>query len=271
VDSRGEWEGWDVQAWVNGQIVSDPDAPSIAVTDRGFTVGAGVFETLKVLDGVPFALTRHLARLAHGSAVLGIDSPDNALVRRGVAEVLTHSPAQRARLRITWTGTTLAITATDFASYSPTTAIVTSPWPRNERSPLAGIKSTAFAENTLSTDYAAANDAGEAVLANLNGDLCEGAGSNVFYVLDGELRTPTLKSGCLPGVTRALVLEWFGAREVDAPLGVLNEADEIFLVSSTRNVQGVHAVDGRARTAPGPVTESVARVWAEREAQSLDP
>jgi branched-chain amino acid aminotransferase len=260
-----------VQAWVNGHIVTDPDAPAVAVTDRGFTLGAGVFETLKVLDGNPFALTRHLARLAHGAEVLGIGSPDPALVRRGVAEVLAAEPHQQGRLRITWTGTTLAITSTAFASYSPTTAIVTSPWPRNERSPLAGIKATAFAENTLSTAYAAQHDAGEAVLANLKGDLCEGAGSNIFYVLDGELRTPTLASGCLPGVTRALVLEWFGAREVDAPLGVLNEAEEIFLVSSTRNVQGVDAVDGRPRPAPGPVTASVARLWAEREAQSLDP
>jgi len=260
-----------VQAWVNGHIVTDPDAPAVAVTDRGFTLGAGVFETLKVLDGNPFALTRHLARLAHGAEVLGIDSPDPALVRRGVAEVLAAEPHQQGRLRITWTGTTLAITSTAFASYSPTTAIVTSPWPRNERSPLAGIKATAFAENTLSTAYAAEHGAGEAVLANLKGDLCEGAGSNIFYVLDGELRTPTLASGCLPGVTRALVLEWFGAREVDAPLGVLNEAEEIFLVSSTRNVQGVDAVDGRPRPAPGPVTASVARLWAEREAQSLDP
>ncbi|WP_182920442.1 aminotransferase class IV [Nocardioides cavernaquae] len=260
-----------MQAWVNGHIVTDPDAPAVAVTDRGFTVGAGVFETLKVLDGTPFALTRHLARLNHGAAVLGIDSPDDALVRRGVAEVLAAEAHPLQRLRITWTGTTLAITSTAFASYSPTTAIVTSPWPRNERSPLVGIKSTAFAENILSTAHAAKHDAGEAILANLNGDLCEGAGSNIFYVLDGELRTPTLESGCLPGVTRDLVLEWFGAREVDAPLGVLLEADEVFLASSTRNVQGVHAIDGRALGAPGPVTTEVARVWAEREAQSLDP
>jgi branched-chain amino acid aminotransferase len=260
-----------VQAWVNGHIVTDPDAPAVTVTDRGFTVGAGVFETLKVLDGTPFALTRHLARLNHGAAVLGIDSPDDALVRRGVAEVLAAEPHQQGRLRITWTGTTLAITSAAFASYSPTTAIVTSPWPRNERSPLAAIKCTAFAENTLSTAYAAGNDAGEAVLANLKGDLCEGAGSNVFYVLGGELRTPTLESGCLPGVTRQLILEWFGAREVDAPLGVLNEADEVFLASSTRDVQGVHAIDGRTLTAPGPITTQVAKVWAEQKAQSLDP
>jgi branched-chain amino acid aminotransferase len=252
-------------------MLTDPDAPAVAVTDRGFTLGAGVFETLKAIDGQPFALTRHLARLAHGATVLGLDAPDLALVRRGVAEVLSAEPHPLGRLRITWTGTTLAVTSMAFVAYPATTAIVTSPWPRNERSPLAGIKCTAFAENTLSTAHAGANDAGEAILANLKGELCEGAGSNLFYVVDGELRTPTLASGCLPGVTRGLVLEWSGAREVDAPLGVLAEATEIFIVSSTRDVQPVHAVDGRALAAPGPITESVARLWAERAAQSPDP
>lgn len=260
-----------MQAWVNGQLLADPDDAAVPVTDRGFTVGAGVFETMKVVDGVPFALTRHLARLAEGAFVLGLPSPDDDLVRRGVADVLAATPLPLGRMRITWTGTTLAVTAAPFAAYPPTTDVVTSPWPRNERSPLAGIKCTSFADNTLSTAHAAAAGAGEALLANLADDLCEGAGSNVFYVLDGELRTPTRESGCLGGVTRALVLKWHGAREVDAPMSVLAEASEVFLTSSTRDVQPVHAVDGRALQAPGPVTEVVRRVWAEQARNGVDP
>ncbi|MGS7457447.1 aminotransferase class IV, partial [Mycobacterium tuberculosis] len=81
--------------------------------------------------------------------------------------------------------------------------------------------------------------ASEAIFANLAGDLCEGTGSNVFYVVGGELRTPTLDSGCLAGVTRALVIDWFGAKEVDEPIEVAAGAEEIFLVSTTRDVQGV--------------------------------
>lgn len=260
-----------MQAWVNGHLLADPDDPAVPVTDRGFTVGAGVFETMKVIDGVPFALTRHLARLAEGAARLALPPLDDALVRRGVADVLAAAPLPLGRMRITWTGTTLAVTAQPFTAYPPTTNVVTSPWPRNERSPLAGIKCTAFADNTLSTAHAAAAGAGEAILANLKGDVCEGAGTNVFYVLDGELRTPTRESGCLGGVTRALVLEWHGAREVDAPMSVLAEASEVFLTSSTRDVQPVHAVDGRALEAPGPVTEAVRRVWSEQVRKCTDP
>ena len=80
----------------------------------------------------------------------------------------------------------------------------------------------------------------EAIFANLAGHLCEGTGSNVGYVVDGEVRTPTLAAGCLAGVTRALLLEWADVREVDEPIEVLDSADEIFLLSTTRDVQGVH-------------------------------
>jgi branched-chain amino acid aminotransferase len=118
---------------------------------------------------------------------------------------------------------------------------------------------------------AEASGASEAVFANLAGNLCEGTGTNVFYVIDGELRTPTLASGCLAGVTRALLLEWYGGREVDEPIEVLEQASEIFLASTTRDVQAVSACDGRSYPAPGPVTSEASRVWAEREAQDLDP
>ena len=103
--------------------------------------------------------------------------------------------------------------------------------------------------------HAKARGAAEALLAEHRRQLCEGTGSNVFVVLDGELVTPPLSSGCLAGVTRALVLEWTGAVERDVPPTALLGADEVFLTSSTRDVQGVHAVgDDEYAAAPGPVT-----------------
>jgi branched-chain amino acid aminotransferase len=109
-------------------------------------------------------------------------------------------------------------------------------------------------------------------MANTAGDLCAGTGSNVFLVLDGELVTPPLSSGCLAGVTRALVLEWTGAVERDLPMVALQEASEVFLTSSTRDVQGLHAVDDRELAgAPGPVTSEAVRVFAARAAADVDP
>ena len=76
--------------------------------------------------------------------------------------------------------------------------MVTVPWPRNERGALAGLKTTSYAENVVALADASERGATEAVFANLAGHLCEGTGSNVFYVVDGELRTPTLAAAAWP-------------------------------------------------------------------------
>jgi branched-chain amino acid aminotransferase len=273
-----------VRAWVNGRLLTDPDGPAVAVSDHGFTVGDGVFEAVKVVDGRPFALTRHLDRLLVSAKGLGLPAPDLGAVRAAIAECLDGEHLALGRVRITWTGgpsplgsgrgdaqPTLAVAVSAMGEWPATTAVATVPWPRNERGALAGLKTTSYAENVVALAHAQERGASEAVFANLQGHLCEGTGSNVFYVLDGELRTPTLASGCLAGVTRALVVEWCGVREVDEPFEVLQQADEVFLASTTRDVQAVHRCDDRALGAPGPVTREVAATWIERSAEDVDP
>ena len=273
-----------MRAWLNGQILDDPTAPAVTVQDHGFTVGDGVFEAVKVVRGRPFALTRHLDRLARSAAGLGLPALDVDAVRRGVVAVLEGQDLPLGRLRITYTGgvaplgsgrgdnpPTLVVVADVLTPWGGPTDVVTVPWPRNEHGALAGLKTTSYAENVIALSYAHERGAGEAVFANTAGNLCEGTGSNVFYVVDGELRTPTLASGCLAGISRALLLEWHGAREVDEPLEVLGRASEIFLVSTTRDVQAVRRCDGRDVPAPGPVTAECAAAWAIREAADLDP
>jgi branched-chain amino acid aminotransferase len=273
-----------MRAWVNGRLLDDARTPALRVTDHGFTVGDGVFEAVKVVDGRPFALTRHLRRLARSAAGLGLPEVDAEAVRRGVAAVLDGWDLPLGRLRITVTGgeaplgsgrgqgsPTVVVVADELAPTFDVTEVVTVPWPRNERGALAGLKTTSYAENVIALARAAEAGASEAIFGNLAGNLCEGTGSNVFYVLDGELRTPTLGAGCLAGISRALVLEWYGGREVDEPLGVLGEASEVFLVSTTRDVQAVRRCDGRDLPAPGPVTKDVQAVWAAREGEDVDP
>ncbi len=147
---------------------------------------------------------------------------------------------------------------------------VSVPWPRNERGALAGLKTTSYAENVVALAYARERGGTEAVFANLAGHLCEGTGSNVCYVVGGELRTPSLASGCLAGITRALLLEWYGAREVDEPIEVLEDAEEILLVSTTRDVQAVTRYDGRELPV-GPVTAQCQKEWAARAGENIDP
>ncbi|MEZ0580040.1 aminotransferase class IV [Nocardioides sp. MH1] len=271
-----------MRVWINGALLDDPNAPAVPVTDHGLTVGDAVFEAVKVVDGRPFALTLHLERLERSAAGLGLEGVDVDAVRRGVAAVLEGEPLALGRLRITVTAgpapmgsgrgkgaPTVIVAASPMDPAQPTTTVVTVPWPRNERAALAGLKTTSYAENVVALAAAQEKGATEAVFANLQGHLCEGTGTNVFYVVDGEVRTPSLASGCLAGVTRRLLLEWFGGVEVDEPIHVAAGADEVFLVSTTRDVQGVSRWDDRELEAPGPVTRAAMQAWAEREPELL--
>lgn len=276
-----------MKVWLDGAVVEQDEA-RVSVFDHGLTVGDGVFETTKVVDGVPFALTRHLERLAASARGLALDEPDDASVRRAVAEALAANADrldEPLRMRITLTGgtsplgsergeggPTLVVALAPLTSWAPTAKAVVVPWVRNERSATAGLKTTSYADNVVALAYAKRAGGSEALFANTLGNLCEGTGSNVFVVLDGQAVTPPLTAGCLAGVTRALVLEWTGAVERDLPVDVLHEADEVFLTSSTRDVQALHAVDAHDLPgAPGPVTREITRVFAERAAADVDP
>ncbi len=273
-----------MQTWIDGDLLADPEAPAVPVLDHGLTVGDGVFEAVKVVDNVPFALDLHLDRLVRSAEGLGLGIPDLGAVRTGIKAVLKADPLALGRLRITMTagsappgsgrvtGTPRLIVVAVGMERSPdSTTVATVAWPRNERGATAGLKTTSYAENVIALADAQRRGASEAVFANTQGYLCEGTGTNVFYVVDGELRTPTLASGCLAGVTRRLVLDWVGAREVDEPVDVVREASEVFLVSTTRDVQAVSRWDDVDLPAPGPVTAAAARVWREREPELLLP
>ncbi|MEV8418785.1 aminodeoxychorismate lyase [Streptomyces niveus] len=270
--------------WVNGGLRA-ADAAQVSVLDHGLTVGDGIFETVKTVRGRPFALTRHLDRLTRSARGLGLPDPDHDEVRAACAAVLDANPVDMGRLRITYTGglsplgsdrgdagPTLVVAVGETHRRPDTTAVITVPWTRNERGAVTGLKTTSYAENVVALARAREQDASEALFANTVGDLCEGTGSNVFVVLDGQLHTPPVSTGCLAGITRALTVEWAGAQETRLPFDVLDRADEIFLTSSLRDVQAVHRVDGRTLPgAPGPVTVKAMRVFEERAAGDLDP
>jgi branched-chain amino acid aminotransferase len=277
-----------VLIWVNDRLV-DEAAAVVSVLDHGLTVGDGVFETLKVLGGTPFALTMHLRRLAGSALGLGLPAPSDSAVRSAIESVLdANTYGEFGRLRITYTGgvaplgsergtnrPTLVIAVVPMAESPATTAVVTVPWPRNEHSALAGLKTTSYAENVIALARARSAGATEALASNTAGELCEGTGSNVFLVLDGQVVTPPLASGCLAGVTRDLLLEWSGATELTVPMAVVGEASEVFLTSTTRDVQGISAVDGRAVLAdpgvPGPMTAELRAMFLARAREQLDP
>jgi branched-chain amino acid aminotransferase len=278
-----------MQVCVNGEL-GPADQLRISPLDHGLLVGDGVFETLRVYGGIPFAWTRHLQRLARSAAGLGLELPEVATLRAHAAAVLAANDLSEARLRITITGgpaplgseraavpSTVVVAASALTPLPPTADVVTVPWPRNERGATAGLKTISYAENVRALAFAHERGAGEAIFANTRGELCEATGSNVFVVRGRALLTPPESSGCLLGVTRALILELaaelgIDATETDLALDALTGADEAFLSSTTREVQAIAHVDGVALLdAPGIVTARLAEAFAALVARDLDP
>jgi branched-chain amino acid aminotransferase len=279
-----------MQVYLNGRL-DDVTRLGVSPLDHGLLVGDGVFETLRVYGGVPFAWRRHDERLRRSAAGLGLTVPPGEDLRAAAEAVIEANGLTEARLRITVTGgpaplgsergdaaPTVVVAASPLGPPPPPAAVVTVPWSRNEGGATAGLKTISYAENVRALAWAQARGAQEAIFANTRGDLCEATGSNVFVVHADVLRTPPASSGCLEGVTRALLLELAGrlGLAVDAdtplPLDALTRADEAFLSSSTREVQAVALVDGTPLPrAPGPVTERLAGAFAELVRADPDP
>lgn len=286
----------DLTIWAGGRLRS-PEDPVLTAVDHGVTVGDGVFETCSVHDGAAFALTRHLARLERSARGMGMPPLPLDEVRAGVDAVLAAAGAHAGRLRITVTGgpgpmgshryppaeqrPTVVVVAGPAATMHVSRA-VRSPWVRNERSPLAGLKTTSYGENVVALADARARGADEALLADTRGRLCEGTGSNVFVEVGGELLTPALVTGALAGITRELLLLWgpqggLPVREADPdelPWEVLDEVTagraHLALTGSVRNVTPVVRLDDVQVTA-GPLSLAAQELFAQRAADDLDP
>lgn len=280
-------------AWVDGTLTSAAEA-SVSALDHGVTVGDGIFETCKVVDATPFALTRHLARLRRSAELIGLvlpwaDDTLAAICTDTIAAAAADPANQEAgvgRIRITVTGgpgpmgsdrsdvpPTLIVAAGPGGPWPAVTGVATVPWTRNERSAVAGAKTTSYAENVVALARAHEQGASEALMTNTAGILCEGTGSNLFLEVDGQLCTPSLATGCLAGITRALVCEEVEVIERDdLTFDHLRSTAEAFLTSSTRDVHPIATVDGVALPhAPGPLTVAASSAFAALEARTLDP
>ncbi len=252
--------------WCNGEYLDGPLA--VSPGDRGLTHGLGIFETLLALGGRPVVLEMHLERMRAGAERLGWETGALGTVRmeeaiRGLLQ-RRELCAGRARVRIALSAgegdlrdlrqgphSLLWITAAAAPPPPESLAMITAPFPRNEASPLAGIKCASYAENLAALDLARRRGADEALFYNTKGELCEGTTSNVFLVKAGRVLTPPLSSGCLPGTMRARVLA--RCRELGIPAAEevlaaadLAAADEVFATSATRGVVAVKSVDGAA-------------------------
>ena len=274
--------------WLNDRLVEQAQA-TVSVRDRGFTSGDGVFETIKVVDGRPFALTRHLDRLANSIRIVGLAHPGDSFLRDAVAQTLAANAVHvgsLGRMRITLSagdpsvaasvpsrsgGVTLVITVDSQRPHPTSVSVMTVPWPHNEHGPLVGAKTTSYADNLAVLERVRARGFDEALIADTSGRVCEATTANVLLGVDGDLITPTLATGCLPGVTRALLIEWGIAQEQDLSFAAAADASELLLSSSTRNLIPADLLDQTRLPAPGPLGLAAIQRFSELAAASIDP
>ena len=272
------------KVWLNDELV-DAQKATVSVFDHGFTVGDGAFETLKVVNTQPVALTRHIKRLVHSLNTIGIEFDKEDLLKKAINEVISanKSLGEVMRMRITYTSGvgplgsdrtkdnfTLVVAVSPESIWPDTALVITVSDPRNDKSILAGSKTTSYAQNAALLSVAKKQGAHEAIMPNTKGELCEGTGSNIFVVKDGQVMTPPLSGGCLGGITRALVIKWFDVKEVDLPMSVLKDVDESFLTSSTRDIQPISKIDDRVLNAPGPIALKMRKEFIEKLSQNYD-
>jgi len=268
-----------VKAYLNGRLV-DLETAAIDVSDRGFTLGDGLYETIAVRLGRPARLAAHLARLRLGAQVIGLDIPgDDARLAAALESVIAANDIKEGVLRLTVSRgpaprglmppaaatPTLLITgrAQALGARPPAKAIVATGTRRNELSPLAAIKSTNCLDAIMALREAAARGCDEALLRNTKGDLAEATAANLFVVIDGRTLTPGIGDGALAGVMRADLIAALDARERTLSPADLAKASEAFLTSSL-GIRPLVEVDGRpiGDGRPGPITgKAQALAW----------
>lgn len=284
--------------WINDEVVPLVDA-KVSVLDHGFTVADGVFETLLVSNGRAYAIDRHLERLTKSALGLGLAAPNHSRISKGIEQVLASNPKiDFGRLRVTLTSgagplgsdrtsaePTIVISVAEQAPWPQSTTVLLVPWTRNEKSPLAGLKTTSYAENVYALAAAKNHGFSEAVYCDTSGRLCEGTGSNIFLVANDQIISPSVESGLLRGITRDLVIEQalsagLKVIERDVDPQELWDAEEVFITSSTRDIHPVteiakldtrgNVVDKRSIVS-GVLTEKLGGIFKTHRAENLNP
>lgn len=235
-----------------------------------FPGGDGIFESLKTVGGVPFALTRHLARATRGAARIGMRIQTDTAIRQSISSLLAKTPQSmefgRLRIRFHKTGEFDLVHETYHPWTSPARLTILNR-PIDEDSPLVGLKTLPFTENIECLKLAHEEGFDEGVRFNLSGEVAESATSNLLLKIDGRWLTPSLASGCLPGITRELALQWFDIQEGTVTQEDLENAQSIYLISSLRVAQPVSFLGERALVIDTRLREELLHLMA----QDIDP
>jgi branched-chain amino acid aminotransferase len=249
----------------NGRICSSADSV-LAPGQLGLLAGWGVFTTIRVTEGVLFAWDRHWARMSRDAELLHVPMPpDPVALQRDLLRLVEANGQSTCTLRLViirnggglWEGPSrgtvcdvVAMTA-DMKNWGESVRLGVQANARHAASPFAGTKVNSWAFNLTFVEEAQRRGFDEVILLNERGEVSELTSANIFAVKGTEVRTPPLSSGCLPGITRELLLSevrapGFRVSEQALTLDDLYQADEVFITSSTRDLLAVAEINGRA-------------------------
>lgn len=271
--------------YVNGNIVRSKDAV-ISVFDHGFLYGDGVYETLRVYDGVIFKLDEHLKRLFRSASSIGLTIPlDRDHLKIAVYETLIANAFRDAYVRLTISrgkgpigldpdlcpAPTVVVITQEFRAY-PTEYyrnglhLIVPATRRNYKGAInPQIKSLNFLNNILAKIEAKRKNAHEAVMLNVRGHLTEGTISNIFFYRNRELCTPSPDCGILEGITREMIIDISKREGITVNEGHFRRkdiyaAEEVFITNTTMEVMPVSKVDGR-RFSVGAITKLLHKIY----------
>lgn len=231
----------------NHQIISAENAFLPTISPAAF-YGKGIFTTIAIYNSKPFLWQKHWQRLLENARKVNVDLSEfsERTVKKSLSEIIAANKITNARARLTFFDessvsiwqieqkkqTGFLINTADFREIPKRLRLTVSPFHTNSTSPLSGIKSCNYLENILALDEAQAKGFDEAVRQNERDEIVSACMSNIFWLKNGEIFTPSLNTGCLAGTTREFVLENYPVCEKQAKLNELDEAEQIFLTSA---------------------------------------
>jgi branched-subunit amino acid aminotransferase/4-amino-4-deoxychorismate lyase len=236
-----------------------------------FLYGKGVFTTVAIRSQMPLLWEKHFLRLRRDLCAIGLNETEisqESLFDKLTKELEANSIfSGRARITVSdetqsriWCGDpaeqiSVQLIVAEARPVPPDLSVGISPYPVNSLSPLAGVKSCNYLEQLMSKTEAEGRGFEEAIRLNERGDVTSGCMSNVFWLRNGEMFTPSLKTGCLPGTTREYVIENLDCYEVEVGIEELRRADTIFLTSAGLGIVEVAGFeDNRLLRSRHPIT-----------------
>ncbi|MGQ9454627.1 MAG: aminotransferase class IV [Armatimonadota bacterium] len=251
--------------YLNGSILP-ATKPAVALVDRGFLFGYGLFETIRVQDRECVRFSRHMNRLADGAKLIGLDNlPAFHAIKEAISSLIEANDIRNARIRLTVTGgisptagitfqdtpnPSLAIVAYELPDTEPPPArVIISTIRRDEQNPLSSVKSLNYLPSILALREARRKGADDAVMLNTRGHVAEGTMGNIFLRFGHTLITPSLDDGLVPGTVRAAVVEHaselgFQVAEKVVTPDELTHADEAFFTNAIQLIRPIREING---------------------------